>query len=87
MDSFRKPSASNSQENRHDDVASRRRRRQEGSPPTIDAAKPRETSAGEPAPRCELLAGLFAGLAYWAMDYTLLYPAVFALLWLAGGPF
>jgi 4-amino-4-deoxy-L-arabinose transferase-like glycosyltransferase len=34
-------------------------------------------------PRCEFLAGLFAGLAYWAMDYTLLYPVVFALLWLA----
>jgi 4-amino-4-deoxy-L-arabinose transferase-like glycosyltransferase len=40
--------------------------------------------AGEaPEPRCQFLAGLFAGLAYWAMDYTLLYPVVFALLWLA----
>jgi 4-amino-4-deoxy-L-arabinose transferase-like glycosyltransferase len=33
--------------------------------------------------RCEFMAGLFGGLAYWAMDYTLLYPVVFALLWLA----
>jgi 4-amino-4-deoxy-L-arabinose transferase-like glycosyltransferase len=40
--------------------------------------------AGEaPEPRCQFLAGLFCGLAYWAMDYTLLYPVVFALLWLA----
>ncbi|MGO8703308.1 MAG: glycosyltransferase family 39 protein [Candidatus Brocadiia bacterium] len=37
----------------------------------------------EPDPRGQFLAGLFAGLAYWAMDYTLLYPVVFALLWLA----
>lgn len=29
----------------------------------------------------ELLAGLFAGLAYWGMDYALLYAIVFALLW------
>jgi len=41
----------------------------------------------EPDPRGQFLAGLFAGLAYWAMDYTLLYPVVFALLWLARGPF
>ena len=43
--------------------------------------------AGEtPEPRGQFLAGLFSGLAYWAMDYTLLYPVVFALLWLALGP-
>jgi 4-amino-4-deoxy-L-arabinose transferase-like glycosyltransferase len=44
--------------------------------------------AGEqPALQRDFLAGLFSGLAYWAMDYTLLYPAVFALLWLArSGP-
>ena len=42
--------------------------------------------AGEkPDPRGEFLAGLFSGLAYWAMDYTLLYPAVFAMVWLARG--
>ena len=40
--------------------------------------------AGEkPDPAGQFLAGLFAGLAYWAMDYTLLYPVVFALLLLA----
>jgi 4-amino-4-deoxy-L-arabinose transferase-like glycosyltransferase len=43
--------------------------------------------AGEgPDPRGQFLAGIFGGLAYWAMDYTLLYPVVFALLWLARGP-
>ena len=38
-------------------------------------------------PLGQFLAGLFSGLAYWAMDYTLLYPVVFGLLWLALGPF
>jgi 4-amino-4-deoxy-L-arabinose transferase-like glycosyltransferase len=37
----------------------------------------------KPDPWGQFLAGLFSGLAYWAMDYTLLYPVVFALLWLA----
>jgi len=45
----------------------------------------RSYAGDKPEPRCEWLAGLFCGLAYWAMDYTLLYPAVFALLWLAHG--
>jgi len=31
------------------------------------------------------LAGLFSGLAYYAMDYALLYPIAFALLWLFTG--
>jgi hypothetical protein len=42
--------------------------------------------SNEPARRRAFLTGLFAGLAYWGMDYALLYPAVFALLWLACGP-
>lgn len=46
----------------------------------------RSYTSGEPEPRGQFLAGLFSGLAYWAMDYTLLYPVVFALLWLARGP-
>jgi len=32
-----------------------------------------------------LLAGIFGGLAYYAMDYTLVYPIAFGLLWLAAG--
>lgn len=35
--------------------------------------------------RNALLAGIFSGLAYYAMDYALLYPAVFVLLWLLTG--
>ncbi len=31
-----------------------------------------------------LLTGLFSGLAWYAMDYALLYPAVFVLLWILG---
>jgi 4-amino-4-deoxy-L-arabinose transferase-like glycosyltransferase len=45
----------------------------------------RSYAGEEPEPRSEFLAGLFSGLAYWAMDYTLLYPVVFALVWLASG--
>ena len=45
----------------------------------------RSYAGEEPDPGGQFLAGLFAGLAYWAMDYTLLYPVVFALLWLARG--
>ena len=35
--------------------------------------------------RNALLAGIFSGLAYYAMDYTLVYPMVFGLVWLATG--
>ena len=35
-----------------------------------------------PRPLAEFLAGAFGGLAYWGMDYALLYPAVFVALWL-----
>ena len=31
------------------------------------------------------LCGLFSGLACWGMDYALLYPAVFAILWIFSG--
>ena len=32
-----------------------------------------------------LATGLFSGLAYWGMDYALLYPAAFVLLWVTAG--
>lgn len=41
---------------------------------------------GRTRPLYGFLTGLFCGLAYWGMDYALLYPVVFVLLWLLSGP-
>ena len=45
----------------------------------------RDYLEGRPGGSNAFLAGLFGGLAYWGMDYALLYAVVFCLLWLAAG--
>ena len=40
---------------------------------------------GKMTPANGLLTGIFSGLAYWGMDYALLYPVVFVFLWLLAG--
>jgi len=41
--------------------------------------------SAEAAPGRVFIAGVFAGLAVWGIDYTILYPAAFVLFWMSRG--